>query len=151
MRPDGYLAEEDTPTYVYALVGGVTGIVVVTVHNLLVGAEAYYSLSGTVAGSVLAGFLARRGSGSFKRAGMGAGVVGTLPAFAWLSDYLRGWVAGFASEGGPVLATVVLGSVLLFTGVWGAVTGAFGGFLGGWLAGKVADDRGDRVVTDRHR
>jgi hypothetical protein len=36
-----WLFEEGTPTYVYALFGGVVGIVVVTIHNLSVGAESY--------------------------------------------------------------------------------------------------------------
>jgi hypothetical protein len=137
MQLDGFLFEEDTPTYVYALIGGVTGIVVVIVHNLVVGGEAYYSLNGTIIGSILAGFLARRGSGSFKKAGMGAGVIGTLPAFAWLSDTLRESVISFISEG-PVFAAVIFCILVLAVVMWTAAIGAFGGFFGSWIAGKVA-------------
>ncbi|MCY4732567.1 DUF5518 domain-containing protein [Natronomonas gomsonensis] len=142
MGPD-WLVEEDTPTYVYALFGGVVGMVVVTAHNLFVGAESYYSLSGAFVGSGVAGFLAANGSGHFKRAGMGAGVLGTVPAFAWSSDFLRGWVVTSASEGGPVFAVVLLCFFVLAIGTIALLIGAFGGFVGGWLAGKLDPELND--------
>ena len=135
MSPDWY--QEDTPTYVYAVFGGVVGILVVTVHNLFVGAESYYSLSGVIIGSGFAGFLAANGSGHFKRAGIGAGILGTVPAFAWSSDFLRGWVITSASEGGPVFAVVLLCFLVLATGLLGMLLGVFGGFFGGWIAEKI--------------
>lgn len=142
MGPD-WLAEADTPTYVYALFGGVVGMVVVTAHNLFVGAESYYNLSGAFVGSGVAGFLAANGSGHFKRAGMGAGLLGTVPAFAWSSDFLRGWVVTSASEGGPVFAFVLLCFFVLATGTIALLIGVFGGFFGGWLAGQLDPTRND--------
>jgi hypothetical protein len=129
--------QEDTPTYVYAVFGGVVGILVVTVHNLFVGAESYYSLSGVIIGSGFAGFLAANGSSHFKRAGMGAGILGTVPAFAWSSHFLRNWFIISASEGGPVFAVLLLCFLVLATGLLGMLIGVFGGFFGGWLAGKA--------------
>ena len=136
MGPD-WLVEADTPTYVYALFGGVVGIVVVTAHNLFVGAESYYSLSGAFVGSGVAGFLAANGSGHFKRAGMGAGLLGTVPAFAWSSRFFREWFLTAASEGGPVFAVVLLCFFVLAIGTIALLIGAFGGFFGGWLAGQL--------------
>ncbi|PHQ45933.1 hypothetical protein DJ68_10115, partial [Halorubrum sp. C3] len=60
-----WLFDEDLPTYVYTLFGGVVGILAVTVHNLFIGAESYYHLSGVIVGSGFAGFLAANGSGHF--------------------------------------------------------------------------------------
>ncbi|MGM0718315.1 MAG: hypothetical protein ACQET5_14340 [Halobacteriota archaeon] len=40
-----WLFDKDLPTYVYALFGGVVGILVVTGHNLFLGAESYYNCS----------------------------------------------------------------------------------------------------------
>ena len=131
-----WLFDEDRPTYVYALFGGVVGILVVTGHNLFVGAESYYNLSGVIVGSSFAGFLAANGSGHFKRAGMGAGILGTVPAFAWSSDFLRGWVITSASEGGQVFAVVLLCFLVLATGLLGILVGVCGGSFGGWIAGK---------------
>jgi hypothetical protein len=132
-----WVLKEDTPTYVYVLFGGVIGILAVTVHNLFVGAESYYSLSGVIIGSGFAGFLAANGSGHFKRAGMGAGILGTVPAFAWSSDFLRSWFITSASEGGQIFAVVLLCMLVVFVGVLGALIGVIGGFVGGWIAGKV--------------
>lgn len=129
--------EKDTPTYVYAVFGGVVGILVVTVHNLFVGAESYYNLSGVIIGSGFAGFLAASGSGHFKRAGMGAGILGTVPAFAWSSHFLRNWFITSASGGGPVIAVVLLCFLVLAVGMLGILIGVFGGFFGGWLAKKT--------------
>jgi hypothetical protein len=137
-----WLLEEDLPTYVYALFGGVVGILVVTVHNLFIGAESYYHLSGVIVGSGLAGFLAANGSGHFKRAGMGAGVLGAVPAFAWSSDFLRDWFVTSASEGGLVLAVVLLCVLVFTTGMFAMLIGVFGGFFGGWIAGKVNPEIG---------
>ncbi|MFC5278434.1 DUF5518 domain-containing protein [Halorubrum rubrum] len=132
-----WLFDQDLPTYVYALFGGVVGILVVTVHNLFIGAESYYHLSGVIVGSGFAGFLAADGSGHFKRAGMGAGILGTVPAFAWSSDFLRGWFITSASEGGQVFAVVLLCFLILATGMLGTLIGVFGGFFGGWVAKKT--------------
>ena len=132
-----WLLEEDTPTYVYALFGGVVGILVVTIHNLFVGAESYYNLSGVIIDSALAGFLAANGSGQFKKAGMGAGILGTVPAFAWSSGLLRDWFPTSASEGGLVFGVLLLCMIVLATGMLAILIGVFGGFLGGWIAGKV--------------
>lgn len=142
MGPD-WLVEADTPTYVYALFGGVVGMVVVTAHNLFVGAESYYSLSGAFVGSGVAGFLAANGSGQFKRAGMGAGILGVVPAFAWSSRFLREWFLTAASEGGPVFAVVLLCFLVLAIATFALLIGAFGGFFGGWLAGQLDPTRND--------
>jgi hypothetical protein len=90
-----------------------------------------------IIGSGFAGFLAANGSGHFKRAGIGAGILGTVPAFAWSSDFLRGWVITSASEGGPVFAVVLLCFLVLATGLLGMLLGVFGGFFGGWIAEKI--------------
>jgi hypothetical protein len=109
---------------------------------LFVGAESYYHLSGVIIGSGLAGFLAANGSGHFKRAGMGAGILGTVPAFAWSSDFLRNWFITSASEGGQVFAVALLCLLVVFTGMLGSLIGVFGGFFGGWIAGKINPDIG---------
>ena len=132
-----WVFEEDIPTYVYAVFGGVVGILAVTAHNLFIGAESYYSLSGVILGSGFAGFLAANGSGHFKRAGIGAGVLGTVPAFAWWSDFLRSWFLTSASEGGQLLAIVLLCFLVVATATIGALIGVVGGFVGGWLAGTL--------------
>jgi hypothetical protein len=142
MGPD-WLVEVDTSTYVYALFGGVVGMVVVTTHNLVVVAESYYSLFGVFAGSGVAGFLAANRSGQFERAGMGAGILGTVPAFAWPFDSLRGWVVTSASEGGPVFAVVLLCFFVLAIATFALLVGVFGGFFGGWLAGQLNQTRND--------
>lgn len=133
----GWVFGEDAPTYACAIFGGVLGILVVTTHNLVVGAESYYSLSGVVVGSGVAGFLAANGAGRFKRAGVGAGVLGTVPAFAWSSRGLRTWFITSASDGGPVVAAVLLCFFVVSVGMIGALIGVFGGAVGGWIAGRV--------------
>jgi hypothetical protein len=109
----------------------------VTVHNLLLGAESYYHLSGVIVGSGVAGYLAANGAGHSKRAGMGAGLLGVVPAFAWASDGLRDWVLTSASEGGLVFAAVLLCLLVAATAMIGTLIGVFGGFLGGWIAERV--------------
>ena len=138
----GWVSGEDAPAYAYAMLGGVLGILVVTAHNLVVGAESYYSLSGVVVGSGVAGFLAANGSERFKRAGAGAGVLGTVPAFAWSSRSLRPWFVTSASDGGPVAAAVLLCFFVVSVGMIGALIGVFGGAVGGWIAGKARPDPG---------
>jgi len=141
MQPS-WLFAEDTPTYVYTILGGVLGILVVTAHNLVVGADSYYNLSGVFVGSGVAGFLAARGSGRFNRAGVGAGLLGTVPAFAWSSRGIRTWFVASASEGGPVVAAVLLCFFVVSVGMIGTLIGVFGGAVGGWIARKVRPDPG---------
>ena len=132
-----WLFDKDRPTYMHSLFGGVIGILVVTVHNLFIGAESYYHLSGVIVGSGFAGFLAANGSGRFKRAGMGAGILGTVSAFAWSSDFLRDWVMRSASEGGEVIAVVLLCFATVAIGMLAILLGVSGGFFGGWIAKKI--------------
>ncbi|WP_144050389.1 DUF5518 domain-containing protein [Halorubrum persicum] len=136
MDPD-WLFDENLPTYVYALFGGVVGILIVTAHNLFIRAESYYHLSGVIVSSGFAELLAANGSGHFKRAGIGAVILGTVPAFAWSPDFLRGWFITSASEGGQAFAVVLLCLLTLATGILGALLGVFGGFFGGWNAKKI--------------
>jgi hypothetical protein len=133
---------QETPTYVYALFGGVVGMVAVTAHNLVAGAESQYSLWGVFVGSGLAGFLAANGSRRAKRAGIGAGLLGVVPAFVWLSDFLPGWVRTSASEGGPVLAVIFFTFVVLAVATIATLIGVFGGSFGGWLAEMTAPETG---------
>ena len=86
-----------------------------------------YDFSGALVGSGLAGFFAANGSGQSKRAGMGAGILGAVPAFAWSSDFLREWFLTFASGGGPVFAVALLCLLVFAIGTFAMLIGVFGG------------------------
>jgi hypothetical protein len=90
-----------------------------------------------IGGGGVAGLLAANESGHAKRAGIGAGLLGTIPAFAWSSASLRSWFATSASEGGLIFAGVLLCILVLATAVVAILLGVFGGFFGRWIAGNV--------------
>lgn len=137
MKSARFRFDAELSTSAAALVGVVGGVAAVLIHNLLLGATDF-NLIGIVLGSVLAGFLARRGSGSAKRAGMGAGVLGSLLAFGVWSYALHPPIL----DDGVLFATASVGLLVIMIVMWFAAIGAAGGFVGSWVAGKIGSKLG---------
>lgn len=141
MKSARFRFDAELSTSAAALVGVVGGVAAVLIHNLLLGATDF-NLIGIVLGSVLAGFLARRGSGSAKRAGIATGAIGSLLAFGAWSYPLR---ARFLDDG-VLFSTLLIGIMLVVIVTWFAAIGAVGGFVGSWAAGNVASKSGSEAA-----
>lgn len=134
----GPLRTESTATWKYALVGGVVSLPATTASYWQTGSE--MSLASVLLGSLLAGYLAKRKTGTSAGVGVRAGLVGALPVLWVLSDVLG---ASTALSGPPwFVAAGTLLTILTLTavGVLGfglsALVGGVGGRVGGWLAGS---------------
>jgi hypothetical protein len=132
----------------YALVGGLASIPFTALSYLETGSE--LSLSPVLFGGLLAGYLARRRTGSLDGVGIRAGLVGGLPALAVLAEI----VAASSALGGPAwfvvagslltLGFVVTVAILAFG--LSAVLGAVGARIGGWLARSSGGGRAEASV-----
>lgn len=135
----GPLPPSLSDTWKYALVGGLISVPLTTVGYWQSGSE--LSLSPVLLGGLLAGYLARRATGTADGVGVRAGVVGALPTLWILADVL-----GAASAlSGPTWFMAVgvgfTGAILLVVAVvgfgLGALAGALGARAGSWLAGRT--------------
>ncbi|MFC4407354.1 DUF5518 domain-containing protein [Haloarchaeobius iranensis] len=124
--------------WTYAIVGGLVAAPLVVVHNLYTGLGSEFSLNGVFVGGLVAGFLATRGSGDADRAAAGAGVLGGVPALAWMLPDL--FVVALGGDGSwwftvaeAAVAVVFVGFVLIIA----VVAGVLGGVVGKWLASVV--------------
>lgn len=125
--------------WTYAIVGGLVGAPLVVAHNLYSGLGSEFSVNALLIGGLVAGFLAKRASADPDRAAAGAGVLGGLPALAWLLPAMLTSASSFAAAwsfppAGPLLV-VVFGATALLVCVF---AGLLGGLLGKWLASLVA-------------
>ncbi|WP_235063414.1 DUF5518 domain-containing protein [Candidatus Halobonum tyrrellensis] len=120
----------------YALVGGLLSVPFTTASYWQTGSE--LSLSPVLFGSLLAGYLAKRKTGSATGVGARAGVVGGLPALWLLADV----VAATSGLGGPAwfiaagtVFAVVAGIAFAILGLGlAALVGAVGARVGAWVA-----------------
>jgi hypothetical protein len=139
----GSLRERLGDTWTYALLLGIASIPLTTATYWQSGSE--LSLSPVLFAGVLAGYLAKRRTGSSDGVGVRTGLIGGLPVIWLLVDVL-----GAASAlGGPswfvaagLLFTVGILAILTVVGFGlAALAGAVGGRIGGWLAGHAAGRR----------
>jgi hypothetical protein len=125
--------------WTYALVGGLVAAPLTVAHNLYTGLGTEFSLNALLVGGLVAGFLAKRASADADRAAAGAGVLGGLPALAWILPAMLASASSFAAAwsfppAGPLLAAV-FGVTVLAVFVF---AGLLGGLAGRWLASLVA-------------
>lgn len=134
----GPLPTSVSDTWKYALLGGLVSVPLTTVGYWQSGSE--LSLSPVLFGGLIAGYLARRATGTADGVGVRAGLVGALPTLWILADVL-----GAASAlAGPTWFVAVgvgfTGAILLVVAVvgfgLGALAGALGARAGSWLAGR---------------
>ncbi|WP_257299914.1 DUF5518 domain-containing protein [Haloarchaeobius sp. FL176] len=124
--------------WTYAIIGGLVAAPLVVAHNLYTGLGSELSLNGVFVGGLVAGFLAARGSGDADRAAAGAGVLGGVPALAWMLPDL--FVVALDGDGTwwftvaeAVIAVVFVGLALTIA----VVAGVLGGVVGKWFASVV--------------
>ncbi|MFB6195115.1 MAG: DUF5518 domain-containing protein [Haloplanus sp.] len=130
------LSPQSKATLTCALLGGIVAVPLTVGHNWLSGMGSEFSVDLVFVGGLLAGYRAARGSGASGRAGLGAGLVGGLPALIWIWPAMVRTTTQFASAWSVPAA--VLGLVLLVMVVAvPAFAGLLGGVVGGWLAEKA--------------
>ena len=121
----------------YGLLGGLLTIPLTLFGYWQTGSE--MALSPILAGGLLAGYLAKRNTGSSRGIGIRAGLVGGLPILLALADILTA-TAGlsgpswFVASGTALTVGVVIGGGVLAFGL-AAGLGEVGARIGGWLAG----------------
>lgn len=123
----------------HGLVGGVLGGVLTVAWNWPFDA-AFVSLALVAVGGLLAGHLTRRDGSRRDRAGLVAGIVGTLPVGVAFVGPLSVTVSGWLSAGAVGLSFVVTPLALGFLFGTGALLGVVGARVGGWVAGRTATD-----------
>lgn len=129
---------EPSDEWRYALVGGVVSLPFTALSYLETGSE--LSLTPVLFGGLLAGYLARRRTGSIDGVGIRAGLVGGLPALAMLAEVVAAAsaLAGprwFVAAGSLLTLGAVITAATLAFGL-SAALGAVGARIGGWLAGS---------------
>lgn len=120
------------PTRVAAILGGTLALVLLIGQGGVGVSGAFDNLDLVFAGSLLAGFLARRYGGTSLPAGIGAAVLAFLPSFLSLSEPVGYFFQTYGVMGsGKAAATVMLfsGLIILIT----ALIGSLGGGIGGWV------------------
>ena len=121
-------------TWTDALIGGLASIPLTLGNYWLFGSREYFSLNMVFFGGVLAGYLAKRHSVSVGAASVRAGLIGGIPALAWVDvvfvDYLRDVAASWAITPAIVIGIMVCSFLLALSGL----SGRLGGFVGSWLA-----------------
>jgi len=127
------------PSLRHGLAGGVLGGVLTVAWNWPFDA-AFVSLALVAVGGLLAGHLARRDGSRSDRAGLVAGLLGTLPAGVAFTGPLSGTVSGWLSTGAVALPLVVTPLALGFLFATGALLGVVGARVGGWATGRTATD-----------
>ena len=135
------LPADVSPTWRYALAGGLASIPLTLFEYWRSGMGDHMSLSTVVVGALVAGYLAAGRVDDVAAVGLRAGLVGALPGL-WLSAQILGWALGpveppWFRVAGIVGAVVVTAFLFLVSGVVGFV----GGKAGGWLAGKTGRRR----------
>ena len=138
MSRTGPLPLELSDTWTYALLGGLASVPFTVVGYAQSGSE--LSLAPVFFGGILAGYLARRRTGTRAGVGARAGLVGGLPGLWILVDLLAATsaLAGppwFMAAGG-LLALSAAAAIALFVLGLSALCGAVGARVGGWLAGS---------------
>jgi len=138
MSRTGPLPFELSDPWTYALVGGLASIPFTVAGYAETASE--LSLTPVLFGGILAGYLAKRRTGTRAGVGARAGLVGGLPGLWMLSDLLAATsaLAGppwFMVAGGLLALSAAVGIALLVLGL-SALSGAVGARVGGWLAGS---------------
>ncbi|WP_380676870.1 DUF5518 domain-containing protein [Salinigranum sp. GCM10025319] len=143
---DGRLAGFLTPTWRYALVGGIVSMPLSLGLYWYSGMGTDFSLNMVFVGGLLAGYLAKRGSVDAKSAGLRAGVIGALPGLVWIFPGILTTARTLTDSFPPTMAV----SVVVFSGMVlgiGALAGLIGGAIGGWLVEKLGGTRTPGVET----
>ncbi|MFC3957143.1 DUF5518 domain-containing protein [Halovivax cerinus] len=89
-------------------------------------------------GGLLAGYLAQRNARKPASAGIGAGILGGVPAYVWLSSQLIRTATAWPSPFGVVAIFLISIPVLL---VVAALPGWIGGIVGGWATTTFGSPR----------
>lgn len=124
----------------YGLVGGLLAVPFTTASYWQTGSE--LSLSPVLLGGVVAGYLAKRATGTARGVGIRTGLIGGLPTLWMLADIV---VSSSALTGAWWFVGAGVGLVALFVlavGVMGfgfaALVGELGAHIGGWLANSTS-------------
>jgi hypothetical protein len=130
-------------TWKYALLGGLASLPFTAVSYWQTGSE--LSLSPVIFGGLLAGYFAKRKTGTGSGVGFRAGLIGALPAIWILFDILGATVGlsgplWFRAVGTILTASMGVLFVLLGFGFAGII-GGIGGRIGSWIAGFIGQHR----------
>lgn len=130
----------------YSFVGGVMSIPLTIGYNWYF-ELGYYSFVMVIIGGMIAGYLAKRNSLREYYAGIGAGVIGSLPGFMLAFRPLYNLASEWTASGAVILTTIVVPLVVLFLFAIGAMLGFIGGGVGGWIATKFNGRRASHTPT----
>lgn len=136
MTEDPPLTRPTTCVWKYALLGGLLAAALTVGAYSLAGDGEQFPLLIVAVGGLLAGSLAHQAP---TRAGLGAGVIGGLPALGWILPAMQSTASDFGSAWSveavePLLLSIFVVTLLAVTGLLGLVGGLFGGWLGRTLA-----------------
>lgn len=122
-----------SPAWKFALVGGLLSWPLTIGELWLSGRGGLFLFPA----GIVAGYLAGRESARAARAGIGAGVVGMVPAVLRIGPPLSETLAGFAADVSIVYAAFAATVIVSASALFAVVAGGVGGALGGWLAAKT--------------
>lgn len=130
-------------TWKYALLGGLASLPFTAASYCQTGSE--LSLSPVLFGGLLAGYFAKRKTGTGSGVGFRAGLIGALPAVWMLFDFLGATsrLSGplwFRATGTVLTVSYVVMFALLGFGLAGLV-GGIGGRIVSWIAGSNGQRR----------
>lgn len=149
MLQSGPPISEMSDAWRFALLGGLASIPFTTATYWQTGSE--MSLSPVFFGGLLAGYLAKRKTGSGSGVGARAGLVGGLPVLWILFDVLAATPAlsgpsWFVAAGIVLTVLSVIVLAALAAGL-AALIGGIGGRVGSWIAGS-GENRRPPVASD---
>ena len=127
-----------TSVWTDAVIGGVVSMPLSLGYYWWTGMGNTFSAFPIIWGGLLAGYLAKKKSRKPALAGVGAGIVGGLPAFIWFLPQIIRTASRFATAwSSPLGAVFVLLLVIPAVVLISALPGWFGGLAGGWLGEKI--------------
>jgi hypothetical protein len=122
----------------YAVVGGLASLPLSIVYHWWSGMGNHFSTLPILLGGLLAGSLAHTNSRKPAKAGIGAGIIGGVPAYVFILPPMARTATEVATAwSSPLGAVVVVAFSAPAIVVIAALPGWIGGFVGGWLAEKV--------------
>lgn len=120
------------PTALAAILGGTLALVLLIDQGAVGESGAFDSLDVVFAGSLLAGFLARRYGGNSLSAGVGSVCIALLDMFLSVLIPIRYFIETYGLLGyGMGAAIAVLFGIFIFA--ISALIGSLGGGIGGWV------------------
>lgn len=139
MPEDGPFSKDISPTWKFALIGGLASLPFTTLSYWQTGSE--LSFNPVFFGGVLAGYLSTRNLGTSSSVGVRAGIIGSLPIVWMLFDILE-VTSGLSGPSWFVASGTILaiGFIVLGFGL-AALVGKLGAKVGAWIARKTTGGR----------